>query len=276
MKQQKSKIIQGALAMTIIAIFANCINQGAAITLTGRAVNPRKQVSSADYAMTETTVERIEAIPQAATGNEGVQTGFFTSTSKTDSAGNFKVMVSPGSRTLLVATLKDKQVWQAMIDAKDADAALGDVVFVDPKTTVFNLCWSANGDHDVRLLNTSSGSHWGFSGTGSTAEATLDFDVQTASGCENITLLQNSGAKYVFAVARFSNTIDFRTVSVPQARLITGNGITTVTASASSTGCGAADRWWAAFSYQNGVVTVLNKCSNDTSSDSAIPATIQN
>ncbi len=276
MKTHQLRIARITVCAVAAIVAANCINQGAAITLTGRAVNPRKQVSSTDYAMSEKLVSRIEAIPQSATGNDGVQTGFFTSTSKVDASGNFKVVVSPGSRTLLVATLNSNERWQAMIDAKDVDTALGDVTFVDPTTTVLNLCWSADGDHDTRLLNTSSGLHWGYSGTGSSTEAKLDFDDTNASGCENITLLQNSGAKYVFAVARYNSTVNFQTISTPTAKLITGNGITTVTAGAGSTGCGATDRWWAAFAYQNGAITLLNKCSSVATSNTDIPAAIQN
>ena len=276
MKQKVLRMKGLTVLLFVISTLTNCINQSETITLTGRAVNPRKKIGASDYAFSESTMTRIEAVPQASGGNSGVQTGFFTSTSKVDGSGNFSVTVTPGTRTLLVGTLTDGKQWQASISAQTASGSVGDVSFVDPNTVVFNLCWTADGDHDTRLLNTVSGSHWGFSGTGSSSEAILDFDVTTASGCENVTLVKDSGSKYVFAVARFGGTVDFRTVSVPQAKLITGTGITTVTASAASTGCTAADRWWAAFSYQGGVVTVLNKCSSDTSSNSAIPAAIQN
>lgn len=276
MKKQMDFPIRVIIPLLAVSMATGCLNQGATITLTGKAVNPRKETTSSEYIFSSKTMKRIEAIPQADGGKDGVQTGFFTSTSKVDDSGNFSVIVSPGVRTLLVGTLEDGQAWQASVDAKNADTALGDVSFVKARTTVLNVCWSALGDHDMRLLNTSSGLHWGATATtGSSSEAVLDFDNMNNAGCENITLSNDTGARYVVAVARWNTTVDFRN-STPEAKIISSNGITIVKASGASAGCGANDKWWAAFSFQNGVVTTLNKCSSDASSNSVIPAAIQN
>ncbi len=277
MKKHNSTTFIGVLLTFMAFAEMACINQGATITLTGRAVNPRKETTAGDYTFTSKTMKRIEAIPQAGDGKDGVQTGFFTSTSKVDDSGNFSVVVSPGVRTLLVGTLEDGEAWQASVDAKEADAALGDVSFVKARTTVLNVCWSGAGDHDIRLLNTSTGQNWGPTATtGGSAEAVLDYDVTTTSGCENITLLNDTGARYVQAVSRWLTTVDFRTVSTPEAKFISSNLLTIVKASPSSAGCGANDKWWAAFAFQNGVVTKLDKCSSDTSSESVVPVAIRN
>jgi hypothetical protein len=161
LKKHNSTTFIGVLLTFMAFAEMACINQGATITLTGRAVNPRKETTAGDYKFTSKTMKRIEAIPQADGGKDGVQTGFFTSTSKVDDSGNFSVVVSPGVRTLLVGTLEDGEAWQASVDAKEADAAVGDVSFVKARTTVLNVCWSGAGDHDIRLLNTSAGQKLG-------------------------------------------------------------------------------------------------------------------